>query len=542
VELLHRRAPAEVVTGTATADRPDDGADAGNARTVTVRLCRWGDIRTVRDGAVLTREVFDAPGALTLADRAYVVDSHHGDLIGRVNVESFRDDGTGPVVDLTLAATARGRDVAALLDADVLDAVSIEYAPTTSTADADGVLHRTGVVHGVAFTFHPAHDAPVMAVRSTQHLEENTMSVTVMPDTPVVPALPDPTVTADVVTGELLTRSIDTLRDELTRDLSTLATTRNTGGHPLMQYRSLVDYADAVYAGDADPTLLLRTLADQITTDNPGVIPPAWINTVAGIIDKSRPTITAFGQSPLPPTGMEVDWPYFDGDLSALVAAQTAEKAAITSVKVSLKKGSEALVTYAGGSDVSYQLIRRSSPAYRDAYLRIMFNAYALVTNKAAAAAAVDAATASSAVWPLTGTGSTADKLSAALFVASTEVEAATGRPASFALAATDVFTTIGALVGLVPARYGTFNVPGTADAATLAVFVSGLPVIHDQTLAAGSLIVSNDEAASWYEDGAYTVAAEDVEKLGQNVAVWGMGAFAAALPAGIRQIKATAG
>jgi hypothetical protein len=31
------------------------------------------------------------------------------------------------------------------------------------------------------------------------------------------------------------------------------------------------------------------------------------------------------------------------------------------------------------------------------------------------------------------------------------------------------------------------------------------------------------------------------VEKLGQNVAVWGMGAFAASLPAGIRQIKATA-
>jgi phage head maturation protease len=484
------------VTGTGTAEVPD-AADAGTgSRTVTVRLCRWGDVRTVRDGAVLTREVFDAPGALTLADRVYVVDSHHGDLIGRVDVDSFRDDGTGPVVDLTLAATARGRDVAALLDADVLDAVSIEYAAATSTADADGVQHRTGVVHGVAFTFHPAHDAPVMAVRSI-HQEETTMSVPTMPDTPAVPALPDTADTADVVTGELLTRSLDTLRDELARDLSAVSITRHTGGHPLMQYRSLVDYADAVYAGDADPLLLMRTLADQVTADNPGVLPPAWVTTVAGIIDQSRPTITAFGQSPLPPTGMEVDWPYFDGDLAALVAAQTAEKTAITSVKVSLKKGSADLVTYAGGSDVSYQLIRRSSPSYRDAYLRIMFNAYALVTNKAAAAAAVDAATASAGLWPLSGTGSTADKLSAALFIASTEVEAATGRPASFALAATDVFTTIGALVGLVPARYGTFNVPGTADAATLAVAVSGLPVIHDQTLPAGSLIVSNDEAAS---------------------------------------------
>ena len=40
------------------------------------------------------------------------------------------------------------------------------------------------------------------------------------------------------------------------------------------------------------------------------------------------------------------------------------------SVKVKILKGSQPIDTYAGGTDVSYQLIRRSRPPYREAYLR----------------------------------------------------------------------------------------------------------------------------------------------------------------------------
>jgi hypothetical protein len=53
-------------------------------------------------------------------------------------------------------------------------------------------------------------------------------------------------------------------------------------------------------------------------------------------------------------------------------------------------------------------------------------------------------------------------------------------------------------------------------------------------------MFVSNRLAATWFEDGPFSVAAEDVEKLGQNVAVWGMGNFAATNPAGIVQLAVT--
>lgn len=360
---------------------------------------------------------------------------------------------------------------------------------------------------------------------------------TVMPDTPAMPAPTVATVAAADV--EVLARSLDELRDDVTRRFAVAATT-DVDASPLHRFRSLAEYAETVYA-ERDPAavaLLRRALADQITTNNPGVIPPAWVPEVAGIIDRGRPVISAFGLGNLDDAGMDVDWPYFDGDLLALVAAQTTEKTAITSVRVDIKRGTVPLATYAGGSDISYQLIRRSRPAYRDAYMRIMYAAYSAVVDKAATLAAVAAAKGHVVYDPATADAD-GSKFRAAVFAASVQVEAATGSPAGFVLAATDQFVRLGG--ALVPAPYGTNNVAGVATASTLRVEVSGVPVIHAPNAAAGTLLVSNNAAADWYEDGPFAVAAEDVEKLGQDTAVWGMGAFGATLPAGIVVLSKTA-
>jgi hypothetical protein len=119
-------------------------------------------------------------------------------------------------------------------------------------------------------------------------------------------------------------------------------------------------------------TVAGRAWVDQLTTENPGVIPPAWITEVFGIIDRGRAGITALGGPRSPDdAGMDVSWPYYDGDLTTIVALQTAEKTEINSVKLSFKRGTEPLRTYAGGSDVSYQLQRRSSPSYMALYDRV---------------------------------------------------------------------------------------------------------------------------------------------------------------------------
>jgi hypothetical protein len=497
----------------------------GDGRTVVVQLARWGEPRLVSDGGAAYREAFDS---IKLADRVAVVDRHNGQTIGHADVSSYRAL-PEPTIDLHIAETTAGNDTLALIRNGTLDSVSVEFHPRRTDKIVDGVLRRVdALVSGIAFAFRPAHTAPILATR--EHKENQDMTTDT--DTAGAPV---------AVTPADLDAFGDTLKRDMIEQFSIVGRAEQPDPYSsIRRFRNLAEFAVAAFDDPTlDPRILNRALADQITSANPGVVPPAWLTTVFGIISRGRPTISAFGVENLPPSGMEVDWPYFDGDFSALVGEQLTEKSEITSVVVNVEKGSAPLKTYAGGSDVSMQLVRRSSPSYLQAYQQIMSIGYAATTDAAVIAAAMAAGTASAGTWdPATGT---ADELLAALFTASVEVEAASGAPAEFAIASTDVYIAIGTLGigtgGIAPAPYGTQNVAGTADARSLNVNVSGLPVVHDQYAAAGTLLLSNSSVAKFHEDGPMTVQADDVAKLGVDVAVWGMGAFAPVLPAGLRKI-----
>lgn len=513
---------------------PIVGVDA-EARRVTVQLFRYNDPREVRDpGGQVYREAY-AVDALELADDMHVAAVHHGPIVGRVDADTFDPSGEGPTVDLILSRSSAGSDVLADVEAGVIRAVSVEVEPLAEL-ERDGVTIRTRArLHGVAFAFRPAHDAPILATREHDPRTTNPGGNMTETATPTAEAVPSDPAAIPGVTVETLNRSLDELRDDLTRTF--IAERGETPEASALQFRSLGHYAEAVYADPANP-ILRRALADQVPANNPGVIPPGWLRDVAGIVDRGAPAITAFGRAPLPAEGMDVNWPYFDGDITALVGAQATPKTAITSVQVDLKKGSSNIGTYAGGSDIAYQLIRRSGPAYLAAYLRLMAIGYTATTDAAMASAVSTAAQASGATWdPATGTEA---ELASAVFQASVEVQAATGMPAGFILAGTSVFVAAGALsVQFGTTSYGIQNQGATADAGTLRVSVAGIPMIHDPYLTATDFIVSNTEAATWHGEGPFTVTAEDVERLGQNVAVWGMGAPAVAVPNGVRKIAA---
>lgn len=288
---------------------------------------------------------------------------------------------------------------------------------------------------------------------------------------------------------------------------------------PLAAFASLADYATAVYKGDAPSNLIV----DQITTDNPGVLPPNWASDIHNIVGFGRPAISALGVQPAGASGMDFAWPYFDGDLAAIVAEQTVQKSEVNSVKVSFKKGTASLKTWGAASDVAYQLIMRSAPSYIEGMLRVYAQAMALATDNAFADALVTGGTASATDYDLAA-DTDGSKFRAAMFAASLEVETATGSPATVALVASDVFAKAGGWDKLVPQPYGTQNVAGVATASTLRVEVSGLPVIHDRNLAAGSIIVTNPSAASWIEDGPHFANAEVPTKLGRDYAIFSFG------------------
>jgi len=273
----------------------------GDGRTVVVQLAKWGEPRTVSDdGRTTYREAFES---IDLADRVRVVDQHYGDTIGHADVTSYRAD-PEPTIDLHIAETSRGDDVLALIRNGTIEGVSVEFRPSKTDRVVDGVMRRANaLVHGIAFAFRPAHTAPILATREQPETGETTMTT-------------EATVPAGVTATDL-----ETFGDDLRRDmLEQFNVIRSDTEQPdpyadLRKYRSLAEYAAAAFDDDSlhERSLLNRALTDQITANNPGVVPPAWLSEVQGIIPRMRPACTNFGVSALPAAGVQLDWPAYRG-------------------------------------------------------------------------------------------------------------------------------------------------------------------------------------------------------------------------------------
>jgi HK97 family phage prohead protease len=492
----------------------------GDGRTVFLRLLAWDEVATTPQG----RETF-VRGAFADVDATTVVvesQRHDGAIVGRGQALEERADGA--YLAVRVSDTVDGRDLLTLVNDQVVRSASITFRPVRSTRRRDGVIVRERAdLRRVALLPRGAYSsAGVLAVRTeVQHVDPilDPLEAPAAPTVDLSPVLARLSATDDAIAA--------------------LASQIAGGGsgrpavHELSRFDSL---GEAYMASTTDPEvreLLTRALADQVTTDNPGIVPPGWLTEIRGIMPRKRPCIDAFGgPAALPPSGMELDWPALVPLVGDRIGVQAAEKVEVVTGKVSFGKGSVPIATYAGASDVSYQLLRRSSPAYRDAYARVLLGEYARVTDNVFCDV-LATQTANTATWD-----STADTTGAAfvamLFAESVEIEAATGSPADAVVAATDVFLAIAGKERIVPSSTSTATAIGNATASTLRIGVSGMNIVHDPNLAPGKFLIGNSEAARWHEDGPFPVEAEDVAKLGRNIGYWGLGATAVYAPAGV--------
>jgi HK97 family phage prohead protease len=531
----------ELITAEAVGDRVSVRSDS-DGRTIEIRLLQWNEVGNAAEGRErFTRGAFRGTDPRSVSLEA--IGPHGRDpgvrLVGRAQAIEERDD--GPYGVFRVSRVPAGDELLELVRDGVYSRASVVFEPVMSRAAPDGVierqrvnLRRVGIVERGAYP-----SAGVVAVRSEGDPDMLERTPTPTPD-PVPDPDPDPT-PAPGARVTVLARNadnadaLDSLRADMTRRFVELEARGSGAGSvsPLARFATFPDYLDASYS---DP-VLARVLADQITSDNPGVMQPAWVLEIAGIIRRPRVAIAALGGAgSLGSEGMVLNWPYLDPalDLDAVVALQAAQKTEINSVKVKILTGSAPILTWAAGSDVSYQLIRRSNPSYVAAYERVLANAYARETE-AAFEVALDAGATSSVVI---AAGATADQVRAAYFAASALVEQATGEPATVALASPAEWARLGGLPGLYPSTYGTQNVAGTASAATLQINVSGLPVLRAPYLTGQETIITNPLAATFREDGPFPISAEDIAKLGRDIAIWGMGAIEITYPKGI--VKST--
>lgn len=457
-----------------------------------------------------------APGAFDPADVigkpfAY----RHGEPIGVITGASNEPDGL--YIDFQILDTVQGRDAATLMRGGASKGLSVGFSPVESVWNRakTAVQHTRARLLEVSQTHMPAYaNAGVSAIR-----EEDPMSETM--DTP----------TAEVVSVDIEAReSLAQLRDSLAAIEARAYTSEPQ--HPLAQFRTFGEYCHAVMNGDFEA----RALFDQVPANNAGVLPPNWMLDVKRIVDLGRPAINAVGgPESAGENGLEMNWPYNTATLTDIVEAQANPKDEVNSVAIDLDKGTATLATYAAGSDIAYQLLQRSSPSYLDAHNRIMLASYNTVTDRAFTQQ-LWGGSSNTNVYDLSA-DTTGAQFREEVFLASMEVEDATGAPASVVLVSTALMQAIGGWSTFIPAPYSPNNVSGVATASTLQVEVSGLRVVRAKWLdtdADRHAIVLNGAAARWIEDGPRLVTAENVAKLGTDVAIYGYGCTAVYAPAGV--------
>lgn len=448
-----------------------------------------------------------------------VVEGHDPDaVIGRL-ARPWDSGDAGLDARARLFKTSRAADVLELTGEGVLTGFSVGAFVLDYTDEVDEIgpfrdvtaweAYHLGVVRSPAFT--ETRGLRLAASAQKGHS---------MPPTPDAPKA-----------GEVV--ELPTIAELAAQVAEVIKTGSDAPTHPLARFASrehfLAEFQEAARKGDQETTSRLAAefaAADQITTNNPGLMPPGWRTEVKSNLNRRRPAIDATGGPiGLPESGMDSNWPYFDGDLDAMIAEQATQKTELASVRVDIKKATASIKTAGVYSDLSYQLLMRSTPSYLAQYLSINEAAWARYGEKqfetAIQTASVELGT--GATLPAAGAGFTADVFRGLMFDASAKVDDVTGAPATVVLVAKDIWSELGKLGGLYNGKYGTQNVAGTASAATLEVDVNGLQVRRAPFLANGTVIVTNDLAAKFAESGPLVATDEDVAKLGRNVATWGM-------------------
>lgn len=481
------------------------------------------------------RYQFNAPP--TNADELIDVVREHDDnaVLGRLH-EPFA------VTESALDAVARifnttaGNDVLEEVKEAARAAFSLGVRVAKFTTDTDGIrqvsqwsARHLGVVRNPAFT-------------ATRGVTVNASAHTPTEEPPMTTSTVDAATDATDATGAgPQVEQLPTVAELAAKVADHLSAATGQTTHPLAAFATFGEFMDEFRSADQsrrDELVAAFAIPDQTTANNAGVIPPGWRTEIKMNLDARRPAIAGTGGSiSLPDAGMDSNWPYFDGNLDDVIKQQANEKDELSGVRIDIKKASEPIKTAGTVSDISYQLLMRSSPSYLQAYMRICMAAWARYTEKQFETALVARGTNAGALDV-----STAAKARAALFAASADVEDATGAPADLVLVDRATFVALGGLDALVNPKYGTQNVAGTSDANTLRINVNGLEVVRAPFFGANTMVVTNGEAARFPETGPKVATEEEVTKLGRNVAVWGMYEDAEVyFPAGVRVYKPAA-
>jgi HK97 family phage major capsid protein len=251
----------------------------------------------------------------------------------------------------------------------------------------------------------------------------------------------------------------------------------------------------------------------------------AWVSDTVRIVNNGRPTFNLFSRGPLPADGMNVEYPIINTNTLA-VGDQAAEGDVLDYGKLTLTSATAPIKTFGGYTDMSRQVVERSSINYVDTAFRAIVAKYAAATN----AAAIAKVTAAQNTFNQVSLASfDTDDILEALADASVEVNQNTGLPLQALLVGSTVFKNLAKAVDgsnrpLLSNVGATQNTFGSINPLGLSGNILGLPVVLDPALNALGMFAWNSAALTTYESSGapFRLNDEEITNLTNSFSVYG--------------------
>jgi HK97 family phage major capsid protein len=283
----------------------------------------------------------------------------------------------------------------------------------------------------------------------------------------------------------------------------------------------------------------IRAVADQKTTDTPGILPTPIVGTVVNLIDPNRPFISSVGggrpMAGIP--GTTFSRPKITQHTTVGVqAAGAGEKTQLPSQKMTVAPVNFAKATYGGTVDISRQDIDWTDPSAWDILVRDLAQVYAVQTETGASGAFKAAATAT----PVVVATNDLKGWTLALYTAAMHSYGAGFLMPDRIWCSLDVWAALGSLVDVARVVLPPDSSVGAVDtpldsmdigASSLANFrgdMLGVPRVVVPTFAAGTCIVGPSALFEVYEEVIGLLSVIEPSILGVQVAYGGYVAWGA--------------
>lgn len=470
------------------------------------------------------------PGSLPTTGAAPKLVMNH-DLTAAIGVVTERvEDEDGVYFVARISKTVAGNDALELAKDGVLDAVSVGAEPIDAEYDDNGVL-VVALAKWLELSLVPLGAFPQARITQVAaSKKEETMTETNTPQEII--EVPAAAPTAPVWAAAKAERVFP-----LPTPGEYMAAI-HIGGETFRNVNAAYKQHQA-----KSQTAIQAALAQDLTTDTPGLLPLPVLGPVFEDLNFIRPVVSALGTRAMPNgNGKAFIRPTITQHTTAGV--QT-EGSGVSSQKMTIASNTVTRSTVAGGVFLSQQDIDFTDPGALESILRDLSGQYLIKTDDIAADAMATAAVASGETW--TFDADDPSSLIESLYGAAKNIQTATNFLPTHIFCAPNIWELLGTqldadkrpVFGFTSTQslIGTNTIGSARELSYLGTNVMGLQLVVDNNFADDVLIVARAAGFECYENARGIMSVEDPELLGRNFTYYGYFATFSPDPTMLQQI-----